>query len=210
MKYHLCPVLFLTVIVILYVTSFRKAGSWLIKKNDPVHADAMVILMGSVSDRVLQAVDLYNQGMAGTVIFGEVNRGHYKILEDKGFYIQSTTELFRDAAVSLGIPSDSIIILPGDVTSTQMEAVIVRNYLIEYYDIDTILLISSAQHTRRASMIFRSAFRKSGVQACIVTIPSSYSGFTGEKWWKSRNRVETVFMEYLKIADFMLFGRWKL
>jgi hypothetical protein len=59
-------------------------------------------------------------------------------------------------------------------------------------------------------MIFRYAFRNAGIQVCILTIPSSYSGFTGTRWWKSRDGVETVFMEYLKIADFMLFGRWKL
>lgn len=59
-------------------------------------------------------------------------------------------------------------------------------------------------------MIFRSALRKAEMHVGILTIPSSYSGFTGEEWWKSRDRVGSVFMEYLKIADFMLFGRWKL
>ena len=48
-------------LAILYVGGCRRAGEWLVKENVPVHADAMVLLMGSFPERVLEAVDLYQR-----------------------------------------------------------------------------------------------------------------------------------------------------
>ena len=45
------------VFLVLAVGSCRKAGTWLVKADDPKHADVMVILMGSFSERVLQMAD---------------------------------------------------------------------------------------------------------------------------------------------------------
>ena len=57
----------LILFLLLAVGSCRKAGSWLVKEDNPVHADVMVMLMGSFADRILQVADLYEQGVAGKV-----------------------------------------------------------------------------------------------------------------------------------------------
>ena len=186
------------------------AGVWLIKENIPVHADAMIILMGSIADRILQSVDNYNQGLTGKVIIVEAGMGAYKTLDERGVRIISNTKQTRNAAITLGIPSDSIIILPGDATSTQMEATIVRDYLANKPAIDTLLIVSSSPHTRRAYLIFKYAFRKSDMPVQVVCSPSSYTNFDAEKWWKSREDVQIVLSEYIKIAIFMMFERRKL
>jgi uncharacterized SAM-binding protein YcdF (DUF218 family) len=195
------------IISLVYITLCHKAGIWLVKKDKPVHANAMVMLMGSIADRVLQVTDLYRQGLAGKVIIVEENMDAYKTLEARGIHIISDAEKVCAALVALEIPSDSIILLPGNATSTQMEAIIIRNYLADKSGIDTLILVSSAPHTRRASMIFKYAFRKAGKQEYILCSPSAYTNFDAEKWWRSKEGMQTVLMEYLKIANFLFFDR---
>ena len=197
----------LCAIIIVYVSACHRAGSWLVKADEPAHADAIVILMGSIADRVLQAADLYRQGLARKVIIVEASMGAYITLEGQGAHIISNTEQSLNASVVLGIPADSIIIVPGGATSTQMEAMIIREYLIKQSSIDTLLLVSSAFHTRRASMIFKSAFRKAGMSVYIVCSPSAYTNFNAEKWWRNKEGIQTVLLEYLKLFNFVLFER---
>jgi uncharacterized SAM-binding protein YcdF (DUF218 family) len=181
-----------------------------VKNDEPVHADAIVILMGSIADRVLEASDQYNKKNADKVIVVEESMGAYVDLEKRGVHIISNTKQVRDAAVALGIPPDSIIILPGDVTSTQMEAMIIRDYLVNKPSIDTLLLVSSAPHTRRASMIFKSAFRKAEEPVVVICSPNSYTNFDPKNWWRSKEGIQTVLMEYIKIANFVLFEKRQL
>jgi uncharacterized SAM-binding protein YcdF (DUF218 family) len=195
----------LLVVVSASVTTCRNAGTWLVKNDIPKHADAMVILMGNIPDRVLQAADIYNSGNAGRVIIVEESMGAFKKLEERGAHILSNTIQARNAAVSLDIPADSIIILPGDARSTQQEATIIREYLKTQPGIDTITLVTSSDHTRRASMIFEKAFRKQGMNIVVQSSPSKYSSYTGIGWWKNKEGIQTVLMEYLKMGNFWLF-----
>jgi hypothetical protein len=47
----------------------------------------MVILMGSISDRVLQAENVYKKGLADEIIIVEESMGAYKALNAKGVQI---------------------------------------------------------------------------------------------------------------------------
>jgi uncharacterized SAM-binding protein YcdF (DUF218 family) len=207
-KIYVFCILIITIFV--YFGACRKAGTWLVKEDVPVHADAIVILMGSISDRVLQTVDLYKQGLARKVIIVEESMGANKALEARGIRIISNTNQVLNALATLGVPADSIIILPGDATSTQMEAEIIRKYIITKPDIDTLLLVSSAPHTRRASMIFKSAFRKAKEPIAILCSPSAYTNFDAKNWWRNKEGIQTVLMEYVKMANFVLFDRREL
>jgi len=51
MKYGLYILTILLLFSAVYVKACRRAGVWLIKENEPVHADAIVILVGSIADR---------------------------------------------------------------------------------------------------------------------------------------------------------------
>ena len=211
MKSRLFFLLAIIMIVILFFTGARRAGRWLVKEDEGVHADAMVILMGSIEDRVFQAEDIYNELRASEILMVETRQsGEEQKFQERRVQILSNTQQSRDALVLLGISPDSIIILPGGATSTQMEAMSVREYLKNKPDIDTILLISSPDHTRRASMIFKRAFASLESPPVVFCSPSKYTNFDPDKWWKSRDGIETVFMEYLKIANFLLIDRWKL
>lgn len=209
MKSRICfSSIVLILIITIYIVCCRRAGQWLVNEDEPVKADAIVILMGNVYDRVLQASDLYQQGFSRNIIMVETRQ----FIEDEPMeayepnYISNTGQT-RNIAISLGVNPDSITILQGGATSTWMEAMIIREYLSDEPGIDTILLVSSAEHTRRASLIFDSAFRKAGMPVNVVSSPSYYSDFNAEKWWSKREYIKEVAMEYLKIGKFYAFDR---
>jgi uncharacterized SAM-binding protein YcdF (DUF218 family) len=210
MKFKICLYGVFLIIIILYVGGCRKAGSWLVMKDEVVHSDAIVILMGSIADRVLQAVDLYQFGASGKIIIVEVANDGYRELKVRGADIISSTRQFNDIAVALGIPPDSILILQGDACSTQDEALIIRDYLANQAEIDSLLLVTSSHHSRRAKMIFEKAFRKSKKPVYFFCTPNYYTSFNADKWWKSKDDIEIVLMQYLKLANYLLVDRWKL
>ena len=190
-----------------YIGGCRRAGKWLVKEDVPPHADAMVLLMGGFPDRVLQAVDLYREGKAGRLLIVEESMGPFSTLEARGADIISNSEQARNSCVALGIPADSITILPGAARSTKDEAIIVRNYMAGFNEIDTLLLVSSAQHMRRASMIFNAALRDSETPVYVGCSPSAYSDFDAKHWWSSKEDIQAVLSEYVKIGSFLLFEK---
>ena len=190
-----------------YIGGCRRVGSWLVKEDVPPHADAMVLLMGSFTDRVLQAADLYNAGKADRLIIVEESMGEYQRLEEKGVSIISHTTQARNSAIALGVPADSITILPGDAESTLTEAIVVRDYLATDPGIDTLLLVSSPTHMRRASMIFRRALRDIEPPVYIGCSPSAYSDFNVKKWWRRKEDIQDVLSEFVKIGSFILVER---
>jgi uncharacterized SAM-binding protein YcdF (DUF218 family) len=195
----------LLTITTFYVGGCRRAGNWLVKEDMPAHADAMVLLMGSLApDRVLQTTDLYHEGRAGRLIIVTESMGPYRTLEARGADIINTTEQVHDACIALGIPEDSITVLAGDACSTLDEATIVSDYLGQCTTFDTLLLVSSSAHMRRASMIFRAAFRDSGTPVYIGCSPSRYSSFRSESWWRRKEDIQVVLPEYVKILNFIV------
>ncbi|NLA49670.1 MAG: YdcF family protein [Bacteroidales bacterium] len=212
MSYKSRIVIILAVPVLLMAESLIviNAGKWLVRDNGEIHGDAVVILMGSIADRVLQAEYVYKQGLADRIIIVKESMGVYKALENKGVRIISSTWQVSNALTALGIPPGNIVILPGDAISTQMEAMRVRDYCLHQADIDTLLLVTSAHHTRRASMIFESAFRKKDIPVTILCSPSSFTKFDPSGWWKDKEGIQQVLLEYMKIANFLLLDKRQL
>ncbi len=207
-KYKYLLGLILLLLLIIYLLG--KAGPFLVREDNIQKSDALVLLMGSFPARVLHAADLYHGGYAPELIFCEESNAGLKLLLDKGIELKSSNQQCRYAAIKLGIPDDSIILLPGNATSTQMEALIIREYLSKQPEIDTLTIVSTPGHTRRAGMIFEKAMKSLDHKVVIYTSPSSYSNFTGEKWWKDREDIQVVVIEYLKIFNFLVFEQWEL
>jgi uncharacterized SAM-binding protein YcdF (DUF218 family) len=208
-RIYLFSVLF--ILTIGYICACCNAGKWLVDYVELSHADAIITLMGGIpTDRILQTADIFRRNLARKVIIVEESMGASKPLETRGVHIISNSEQVFNALVSLGIAADRIIILPGDANSTQMEAMIIREYLTKKSSIDTLILVSSSFHTRRASMIFRSAFRIAGQPVKILCSPNVYTDFDAKNWWKSKEGIQMVLFEYMKIANFVLFERREL
>lgn len=200
----------IVVLLLMAVGSCRKAGTWLVKESTPGHADVMVMLTGRLADRILQIDDLYKDRVAGQVWVVREDLGADSELERRGVEILAKATQTRNALITLGVPSDSILILPGYATSTRMEAETIRDYLSTQSGIGSVLLVTSSSHTRRAHMIFKAAFKTLEDPPELYCSPSAYTDFHAERWWKSRENIQSVIFEYLKMTSFLLVEKRKL
>lgn len=183
---------------------FYHAGSWLVRKDKIEKADAIVILMGHTADRVLEANDVFVEGFSGKIIIINNFQIGAEALRQHGVIIPNKATLAVEALKQLGIEKERIFLLQGHATSTADEARIVKNY-IEQNRLDTIILVTSNYHTRRASSIFEQEFDKFDNDVTVISCPSKYTGYDGSSWWKSREEKKIVFYEYLKLLNFYLF-----
>jgi uncharacterized SAM-binding protein YcdF (DUF218 family) len=188
---------------------FPRAASFLVKTSPAIKTDAAFILMGSVSDRLLQAADLYEAGLAKQIILVNEKQTGMEFLIERGVQIPSLAALSKQALIDLGIPDSLITILPGQASSTRAEADSLASYLSHNPHIKSITLVSSAYHLRRAALIFEDAFSDNKLNINIYTAPSPYSSFQTDKWYTHRESAKQVFMEYAKITSFLLVEQWQ-
>jgi len=200
---------FILIPILVLVMAFRSAGSYLVREDILYKADAAIILMGSITDRVLQAADLYHEGYFDKLILVDENMGPVESLTIRGAHLISNTDQCRQVAIDLGIPDSCITVLRGRAVSTQMEALITRQYLEKHPEITSLLIVTSASHTRRAGMIFKKVMKK-GPGTDILTSPSAYSSFNAKHWWRSRESIQDVVYEYIKIINFLLIDQFRV
>jgi len=199
----------LLVMIILSVILLSKAGVFLVVADQQTQrADATIILMGSIADRVLEAGDYYKNGQTQQFII--VNNIQYgsEALEPYGVFIPNFARLSIDALKQLGVPDSAIILLAGRAKSTRDEADTLVAKLRNHPEIKVVSVISSSPHTRRAMMIIKDSFNDNGVEADLIMIPSKYSEFTAKRWWTDRESAKQVFMEWTKIISFVTIEKW--
>jgi uncharacterized SAM-binding protein YcdF (DUF218 family) len=177
-------------------------GAWiaaraLIVKADLASADALVVLSGSSSylERTQRAAELYRQGRAPVVLLtNDHTRGGWSsALQTNPFFVDRAI----DELTKQGVPLERIIIVPGVAASTQSEAVIVRDYAASK-GLRSVLIITSAYHSRRALRTFRKTFEGTGV--VIGLEPSSKASPSAAFWWLRPSGWRDVAGEYVKLT----------
>lgn len=185
----------------------RAAGRFLVVDQAPARADAIVVLSGSVPDRILEAVDLYQDGYAPLIVLcGEPENEGTRQLRQRGVVLPRGHEVHASIAVQLGVPESAIVVVDRPPGSTFTEALAILDGLAER-GARTVLLVTSQYHTRRAGLIYR---HLAGGSIEIITRPARSGGFDAEGWWHDRMTVRRVLIEYQKLAMFQLWDRWKL
>jgi uncharacterized SAM-binding protein YcdF (DUF218 family) len=182
------------------------AGAYLLARDTPHPADAIVVLSGSVPDRMLAAVDLYDRHLAPRIILTrEAPLPGIEALRARGGRLLEHYEQNLSVARQLGVPESALTVLPPPVTSTWQEACVVVAYL-RRQGIHSILLVTSKTHSRRARLTFRAV---AGGALEIAVYPSPYDPFEADDWWRQRGLVRRVLTEYAKLAYFLLVDRWR-
>lgn len=193
---------------VLAIVFFFNAGNWLVVSHTPHRAGAIVVLMGNVPERIPEAVDLYRSGFAPRLIFpDDYEENPPEVLPD-GSLLHNDAAKARHLSSRFNIPDSVIVIVKGPALNTQAEAEIMAIYLADHPETDTIILVSSSYHMRRALIIFRNEFASKGLEIVIISVPSRYTAFNPEKWWQTAGDRKTVFLEYIKIAYNLLWDRW--
>jgi uncharacterized SAM-binding protein YcdF (DUF218 family) len=199
-----------TILVILFaffifvsVFLMPNLGQWLVAEDDLQASDMIVVLMGSFPDRILQAVDIYNERYSDKLVLVNGYRVDYDIFVERGIEIPpGNAQLSKMAAIDLGVPEENILILKGSAKSTQDEALIIREYIRNNRAIESIILVTSKYHSGRSKKIFRKVLNGLDREINIYSSPSKYDPFNVNQWWKDREDIKWVVLEYLKLANF--------
>lgn len=167
---------------------------------DPLkRADAIVILSGGGDQRMAEAISLYQEKYAGTIILTETGS------KVSGFDTDYSFEQ-RLALMDAGIPPTAILITPEHADSTSEEAKAVLE-LIGRENTHDLIVVTDSYHTLRTRLIWRDVFKESGIN--IVVRPGRESWYRSSSWWLSRDGWEATILEYLKLVDFVIINRGK-
>jgi uncharacterized SAM-binding protein YcdF (DUF218 family) len=181
-------------------------GGFLIVRDTPRPADAIVVLSGSVPDRILAAVDLYQAQLAPRIVLTrEAPLPGLAALRAKGANLEEHHEQNARIAQQLGVPATALWVMDTPTTSTIAEAAALIDYL-RAQQIRSILLVTSPAHARRAAMIFR---HLAGDRLAIAVCPSRYDPFAADTWWHNRAFVRRVVIEYGKLLNYLVIDRWR-
>jgi len=184
-----------------------RVGDYLIV-DEPRHpADAIVVVSGSVPDRILEAVDLYRAGLSPRIVLSrEGPPPGLDALRAKGANMPERHDLNRSIAEQLGVPPNAISVVYDRVaSSTVNEADIVVPYL-QNARIRSVLLVTSKMHARRAGIIFRAV---AGRSVAVTVCASHYDPYDPASWWRYRAMVRKVTIEYQKLLVADLWDRWR-
>ena len=182
------------------VAAFPRMGAWLVIRQDLEPADAIIILMGSTTDRALEAIDLYQEGLAETFIMVQTRQYGEEHARERGLDIPDSSEVSAMVLVQAGVPEENILILPGSTTSTIDEARAVAGFIEDQPEFETLILVTSSYHTRRAVMIFERELGKVGHPVRVMAGPSRYSEYQADEWYRDRDSAKWTVLEYMKMA----------
>lgn len=159
---------------------------------------AIVVLSGSSAyvERTRAAAQLFASGGAPKVILTNDNeRSGWSSAEQRN---PRFSELAIAELVRAGVPAENIELVPQIVSSTYDEAVAVRDYLTAR-GVRSLLIVTSAYHSRRALWAWRRAFGESGVRIGIKIAPTGAETPAPSLWWLRARGWQSVAAEYPKL-----------
>lgn len=208
-KMMLFFIILLAFFVFIRIAIMPLMGQWLVVNDELKDSDVILVLMGSVYDRILEAVDFYQEGYGKQIVLINSYIAAKEMAREKGLKAYGNTLLCEMAARDMGVKEKDIVILDGNSRSTQDEARTFREYLKKNSYIDSVIIVTSKFHSRRAGQIFSKAIAGIDREIEILVRSSKYDDSIVERWWRSREGFEQVIFEYLKLGHFWLKERWE-
>lgn len=175
------------------------AGNQLAVRHDPKKADAIVVFSGdgessyinqSYQRRTLDAIHYFKSGYAPLII---LSSGKDQTI--------SEVELIRSLLINRQVPDRSIKILNLYPRSTFENVVLVKD-ILNKNNINSILLITSPYHSRRALWVWRKAMPELNVFAPkVIDTPNS-----SPQWSASLDQIKVIIYEYAAIVYYWCKG----
>ncbi len=177
-------------------------GSQLVHADPLEPADALVVLGGGLSDRLIEAADLYLADYAPLVVLTRPPEPSGLIaLKRRGVNVELTMERQLRYFRELGVPASGVTVLSETVISTDQEASLVARWA-QSRDVQSLIIVTSRFHTGRSHYIFDRKFRDTGITIRIH--PSRFKRFDPESWWQSRQRLREGLFEFQKLIFYRL------
>jgi uncharacterized SAM-binding protein YcdF (DUF218 family) len=179
-------------------------GAKLLITDAPLeNADAIVVLGGSANyrERSREAAKLMLEGRAPRVLITNDNMtGPWSSADQRNlFFYERSLKVITNA----GVPANNVEVLMQPVSSTQEEAELVRQYA-EEHRLNSVLIVTSAYHSRRALWTFSRAFRDTGICIGLINVKPGDQSPRPATWWLSIRGWRLVPTEYVKMLYYVI------
>lgn len=160
-------------------------------------ADVIVVLGGSsvFIERTQKAAQLFKQGIAPKIIL--TNDGTNAGWSKKEWRNPPYVELAKQSLIGQGVPDEAIEILPEQVNGTVDEAELLQKKAREN-GWKSVLIVTSAYHTRRALWTFEKVFAETETAMGIASAPTGQQTPSPFYWWLMPKGWQMVAGEYVK------------
>jgi len=179
------------------------AARALVVQVELAHADALVVLGGSstYAERTARAAELFKEERAPRIILtNDAQRGGWSEAEQRNpFFVERAAEALKQA----GVPPEKIATLPQPVASTYEEALLLRDYAAAH-DLRSLLVVTSAYHSRRAWWTLSRVFRGSATRVGIMVVAPGQQTPAPGCWWVRAAGWRAVALEYPKLVYYWL------
>ena len=179
------------------------AARALVVRAELARADVVVVLSGGsfYGERVAQATKLFKENRAPKIVLtSDGVQGPWSFEKERN---PTFTEIEAEELQTAGVPAESIEILSQQVSSTYDEAMLLRDYA-QGRGLRSILIVTSAYHSRRALWVWQRVFRESGVIIGIDPAPVGQQSPAPATWWWHVRGWRSVAAEYPKLVYYWL------
>lgn len=172
------------------------AGTWLVVQDPLAPAQVIVVLSGRMPDRAIEAARLYRQKAAPKVWVSQPISPTAELAE---MHIPFVGEDFYNQRVLLAmqVPADAIRIFPQPAANTEQEIEEVGR-MVRGSDIHTVIIVTSAPHTRRVRTIYK---RLIGDSPKLIIRHPVDDPFNAARWWRNTQDALDVVREWLGLAN---------
>lgn len=159
---------------------------WFLSPQNPLQkSDAIVAISGGETEsRALEAVKLYKEGWAPTIIFSGA-------ASDPASPSNALT--MKRLAVQNGVPTSDILL--DEVSTNTLENASDVAFIVKSHNFQSIILVTSPYHQRRASVAFTEALGKT---VTIINHSTTDSLWRRSHWWATSYTRQLTFSELQK------------
>ena len=168
------------------------ARLWIIS-DEPVQADAIVILGGGINTRPAAAAQLYHAGWSKQVLLMQPERStivKLGLVMDYGTITRKILEVEN-------VPESAIVVIEPEVTSTVEEAEALNDW-VKQHQAKRLLIVTDIFHTRRARWILNRKLKETGVELRMMATPLLY--YDSSNWWQDEDGLIDFQNEIIKFA----------
>lgn len=197
-------VLITAILLTVWVLAAPLLAIWLIVEKPLEHADAIIVLSGSAvyQERTKKAAELYKQGVAPIIfVTNDAARAGWSAADHTN---PPFVDLERRELIANGVPPDAIRLLAGEVLGTNQEADVLAAEIDEH-PLASILVVTSAYHSRRALWTFDRIIASHGVEVGIAHAPTGDRTPNPGFWWLHPRGWQMVAGEYVKFIGYWIF-----
>jgi uncharacterized SAM-binding protein YcdF (DUF218 family) len=174
-------------------------GTFLVASDDPAQADAIVVLAGNAPDRLPRALDLWRQGYAPLLIVSNETIHTYGL---------NTTwyDLYRAHLVAQDLPPEALVVLDDPLPDSTIDEARRDAGIVQARGLHSVLLVTDAFHSRRASLLFAAQFRHLGLEVRSTPVLDSDPDIA--HWWAHPIETRRVTEEWTKLLVYLVQGSY--